>query len=444
MDIYTAWKFKKDPFETSALPSDDVGNDLIVGRDIDIERFLKRLYNGTRIVTIEGDVGIGKTSIINVGVYRATMQYFTNKNIKNFDEPNPLFFGCLNNFQMEEGTDTDRFREKVFRSIAQTIIQYKDTFKNLKIALPPNIDEVDNWLHNPQSSDYSGSLGFLSMQVGGSKSSRLNETSGFEQSGIELLVRNWLKQIFKDENGGIVCVIDNLELLKNSASARKVIENLRDTLFTIKGIKWVFCGSFGIVSSILASPRLEGFLHDPISVKGISPNYIKALFDKRIEKYKKNDNSYLPITHTSFSILYDILNQNIRSTLRYAGEYCFWVSDGYKHPIKDQDKDEVFLEWLIQKSSKYKKDVEGAINIKSLELFTKFLNEDRKDEEISLRDFEKFDYPCTNTFKAAIKELEKISVVTTVADKNDTRKKSIEILPKGYFISYALQLKGKK
>lgn len=439
MDIYTGWKFKKDPFEITALPADDVGNDLIVGREIDIERFLKRLYNGNRIVTIEGNVGIGKTSIINVGVYRALLKYLEQKREKNIDEPNPLFFGCNSIFQFEKGTNTDNFREKVFLSIAQTIIQNKESFKSLKIELPSNLDEVDNWLHNPQNSDYSASIGLFNFGIGGSKNTQLNETSGFEQTGIEQIVRNWLKLIFRNNSGGIVCVIDNLELLKTSSEARKVIENLRDTLFTIQGIKWVICGSFGIVTGILASPRLEGYLHDPIIVKGIRPNYIKELFEKRIRKYKINDSSYLPISHTAFSILYEILNENIRSTLKYAGEYCFWISDGYKHPIEKKDKDEVFLEWLIQKSMSYRKDIELIIKPSELELFTKLLISDKNDESISFSDFEKLNYSNINSFKAAIKGLEKIGIVTTVVDENDSRRKSIQVLPKGYFFSYALK-----
>ncbi|MBK7684042.1 MAG: hypothetical protein IPJ26_16995 [Bacteroidetes bacterium] len=129
MDIYTSWKFKKDPFEITALPADDVGNDLIVGREVDIERFLKRLYNGNRIVTIEGNVGIGKTSIINVGVYRALLKYIENKDKKNFEEPNPLFFGCNNIFQFEKGTNTDNFREKVFYQLHKLSFKIKRVLK---------------------------------------------------------------------------------------------------------------------------------------------------------------------------------------------------------------------------------------------------------------------------------------------------------------------------
>ncbi|MBK7684041.1 MAG: hypothetical protein IPJ26_16990 [Bacteroidetes bacterium] len=72
-------------------------------------------------------------------------------------------------------------------------------------------------------------------------------------------------------------------------------------------------------------------------------------------------------------------------------------------------------------------------------MFSKLLDIDKNDETISFSDFEKLDFPNINTFKTAIKGLEKLGLVTTVVDENDSRRKSIQVLPKGYFFAYALK-----
>ena len=322
MNIYQEWNFKDNPFKTSPLPSEIEGDTLITGRESEITQLTRRIYNQPQIPTLEGLNGIGKTSIINVSIFRAFRQYLYNR------DKSALFIPCISSFQLKTDKKADDFIDEVLIEVAQTLIKNKKDLKILKVSLPENIEEIDKWLNSPFTKSTQGSVGIATVQFGGGQTVETNTSRGFEKSGFRRAIKNWLKEIFPKENsGGVVCVIDNLELLEKSKSARKIVEELRDSLFSIQGIRLIMCGSLGIVSSIVSSPRLEGFLHDPIEVGNILKMYLAELYDKRVQAYALNEHYYLPITKQSFSFLYDVLKWNIRNTLKYANDYCTWVAD---------------------------------------------------------------------------------------------------------------------
>lgn len=438
MDTYLKWSFKDNPFDTTSLTSDDVGNDLIAGREEEIGKFLRRLYNQPQIVTLEGENGIGKTSLINVGVFRATLKHMRDRSLP-FLKSNPLFIPCAKIFQLYPDIKYEDFIQDVFTHVAQTIIKDKESLKKIGIKLPKDIDDVDKWINLPYTTSYQGSIGLATAQFGIGSSIETSTTSGFEKNGLRETIIKWLLQIFPTKNsGGIVCVIDNLELLEKSSSARRIIENMRDSLLTTHGIRWVFCGSSGIVTSILSSPRIEGLLHDPIEIGGILSIYLKDILQKRIDKYKTNESYYLPITESSFKMLYDILKKNIRNTLKYANDFCLWVADDDKQPQTNDEKEDYFVDWLFEKSSKYKHDIEIQLKPKTLKLFLDVI---KLRENFGFDDFELFEFETQQHLKLAIRDLETLGLLVCVIDENDHRKKSIQITPKGCFIAYGYSMK---
>lgn len=238
MDIYKEWNFKDNPFQTTSLPPLPIGNQLLAGREDEIKKLLRRLYNQPQLVTIEGLNGIGKSSLINVAIFRAVEEYLIDK------ESRPLFIPCDTVFQLDPQVDADQFMDEVFVAIAQTLIKYAKDIKSLNISLPQNMEEIDKWLNSSVYYNYQGSVG----PIGFGKSLEPNVSTGFERSGFRNIVLEWLKLVFPQKHsGGVVCVIDNMELLTHSQTARMVVESLRDTLFTIHGIRWVLCGSLGII-----------------------------------------------------------------------------------------------------------------------------------------------------------------------------------------------------
>ncbi len=430
MNIYQEWNFRGNPFKTTALPAEVEGDKLIAGRNDEIRQLTRRLYNQPQIPTIEGLNGIGKTSLINVAVYRSFQNYMKNR------DDSPLFIPCNKSFQVSPDLHVDEFIDEVYLEIAQTLIKYKAEIKALGIKLPSNIDEIGNWLNSPYTTSYEGGVGALTVQLSAGKSLETNTSKGFERNGFHRAVKNWLNEMFPSENsGGIVCVIDNLELLEKSATARKMIEILRDKLFVIKGIRWVMCGSLGIVTSLVSSPRLEGLMHDPIQIGGILKMYIKDIFNNRINAFKTSEEYYLPITEQSFIMLYDVLKWNIRNTLKYANDYCTWIDDKGVKPSIIREKEDYFIEWLTDKSNRYYNEIHPQLNPRTLKLFKDVI---RLHGNFSLSDYDLFEYKNPQSMRVCIKNLESVGMVISVIDENDNRRKSIQVTPKGWFVNNAI------
>lgn len=48
-------------------------------------------------------------------------------------------------------------------------------------------------------------------------------------------------------------MLDNLELLQVAETTRRILEQLRDELFTTPGVRFVLCGANGMINSVVSS-----------------------------------------------------------------------------------------------------------------------------------------------------------------------------------------------
>lgn len=132
--------------------------------------------------------------------------------------------------------------------MAQTLLKYRSDLQNLSQP-PQEAALIDAWLNSPIVEHVSNALGMgasigipghasANAAIGGSTNKQLNTGAAFNDQGFEQLVRTWLNQIFLEQgNGGVVCVIDNLELLESGAQARRTLGVLRDRLFSVSGLR---------------------------------------------------------------------------------------------------------------------------------------------------------------------------------------------------------------
>jgi hypothetical protein len=377
-----------------------------------------RISSIPKMPTIEGLNGVGKTSIVNVASYKLYKAFLESP------ESRTLFVPCRKIFQLSPATDTNEFIDRVLMEVAQTLIERSEEVRLNGKWLQTS--SINNWLNEPSISSISG--GVWLFQAGIQKET--NTSVGFERSGFRKLILSWLESIFPDgDNGGVVCKIDNLELLQSSDAARQILEQLRDELFSIRGIRWVLCGSLGIVYGIVSSPRLEGYLHKPIEIKEIPEADAPAILDSRISGYAKGDKYYIPINHEEFEMLFKILRGNLRSVLSSADDYCQWVSDR-SDPQTDADKSAMFSEWLSEQSSAAYEAVRQDLRPKAIEVFEKAC----ASEVFSPGDFEYFGFNSIPAFRPHIKDLESVGVLVSTQDEIDKRRKTIQVTPKGWLV----------
>ncbi|MGI6066018.1 MAG: hypothetical protein ACOYI2_05955 [Bacillota bacterium] len=425
-NIYLEWGFQETPFETKPLPPSSKGVTLLVGRDDELRRITQRLYTSSNIITVEGQNGIGKTSLVNIAVYKKFKEYLDNG-------IGPFFIPCDTSFQLAPDRNIEDFIDEVLMAVAQTLINRRKDLEDFGYKLDGN-KTIDKWLNAPQLNAYNATI----VNIGLGKQVETNTSVGFQRSGFRVTILNWLKEIFPfGQNGGVVCIIDNLELLLTSEAARKQLELLRDTLFSYNGLRWVLCGSSGIVLGVASSPRLEGRLQDPIEIEGIDRCYASEIFRTRINTNAINPKeAYLPITSKEFEHLYNILNYNIRNTLHYAEVYCFWIIDHGYFPKTNEEKSALYYQWLEAYSNAQREAMK--LNTRALQVFQTGIN--KFAGAFSYGDFADFGFNSISAMRSHISTLEKFGLVTSFRDEGDKRRKTIQVTPKGFFYNYGLYL----
>jgi hypothetical protein len=424
LNIYQTWGFSDNPFLTTALKANRTGATLLVGRDDEIDRVIKRLHNPPSAVTIEGENGVGKTSLVNVAVYRCFDGFFKSP------ETEPLYVPCNTKFQLDPNKSEDQFVDEVLIAVAETLIDRAEHLDSLGYTLPSDSRLMREWIKSPFIESLSGGIGPFSL----GRSSEANASMGFERGGFRSILRAWLEKLFPEPNkGGVVCVIDNLEILESSAAAVQILESLRDSLFSFPGIRWVFCGALGIVRSMVASPRLTGYVHKPIEILGIKKEYAKDAFHRRILHYGSTE-AYLPLTSDCFTFIYEILNNNLRHAMHFCDQYCLDISDSEDYPDSPGEKESIFFKRIDEECKKILNAAFEQITPRAKKLFSSIID---RGGSLSPGDFELYGFKSAQAMNPYIKALESVSLVVSMKNDKDARRKSIIVTSNGWMASYA-------
>lgn len=356
MDIYGSIGLTQNPFLVQPLSSNDQGMRLLIGRDTELKLLVQRLHKHGKITCLDGHVGVGKTSLVNVAAHLCYQGYFKG-------ETPQLLIPALAPFQLKKDGNVDQFCNDVFQGVAQTLLKHRSEIQDITTNI--NLPHLESWMNSPivdhlnAVGDAGASFGIsgvasASIKAGISTSKQVNQSAGFAQSGFENLVKTWLNEIFNTQgNGGVVCVIDNVELLETGSVARRQLEQLRDRLFNVNGLRWVFCGANGVINSLASSPRLTAFLNPIVEVSNIDPSFIAPMMRARLAEYATDPSRAeqdLPIDLHDMTHLYRIVNTNLRDLLALSDEFCESTSQTNK-PLRETVKKQAkFERWLTKVS----------------------------------------------------------------------------------------------
>lgn len=355
LDTYASYGLSENPFLVHALEPDERGLRLLIGRDTQIQLVAQKLHKHGKITCLDGHVGVGKTSLVNVAAYLCHRSFDEGKTTQ-------LLLPMSESFQLSRDEDANAFCALVFRRVAQTLLKYREKLRAIGDASNHSAG-IAAWLNAPIVEHINGAMGVTgtvgvpgAFSVGGtagtSSAQQVNTSDGFSAQGFELWVKTWLEQLFTVQgNGGVVCVIDNLELLETGANARRTLEALRDRLFNVKGLRWVFCGANGVIHALAASPRLAAYLNTPIlDVGHVQPSAIRPLIQARYAEFAMKDQAdveqCLPLRLQDLEALYKIANYNLRHLLSLADEYCDLLHSTRTQLATDEQKAKRFVKWL--------------------------------------------------------------------------------------------------
>ncbi|MDI3292061.1 winged helix DNA-binding protein [Polyangium sp. 15x6] len=321
--------------------------------------------------------------------------------------------------------------------MAQTLVKAASSLAAHKDVTERKL--LARWLNSPILGTLAGSVGVsiagFGGSLGGSKPESANTGEGFRTTGIQKLVKDWLAEIFAEPNsGGVVCVLDNLELLQTSESAREQLEVLRDEILTLPGLRWVLCGALGIVHGVASSPRLEGTLYDPIDLSGIPDSLAREVLISRVEAFGVIDSPYLPLEAEHFSELYHLMRGNLRAALSHADEYSQSIADAGAHPDTPQAKSAAFAAWLDSQTQKYNDAAASQLGPTAWGVFDQAI---KVGGGFSPSSFADFGFKSIAALRPHVRDLEQAGLLVSTRDDGDRRRKTVRVTPKGWFVNRA-------
>jgi len=417
MTMWNEFGFRTNLYDTQPIHGNDEGEVLLVGRKKELRIIKNRISNFNSVVTVEGPNGVGKTSLILVAAHQ--LEKDTQKKGKSSLVllPKPL--------QFTREDSAFEFKRKVYAKIASYFIDNEKQLAkrlDLQFALRP----LRDWLENPLFTELGGQV----MGYGASMGKSPNTSTSFDFHGFFDIVERLLKAAFTDQ-GGIICVLDNLEILNTSKKAQEHLEALRDDLFSIHGVRWVVCGARGIVKSVASTSRLQGRLSDPLEVKPLPKSEIPKLIQARVDTFKKNGTATPPVGADSFVHIFSVLNENLRDSLKFAGDFSAWIFEEDKYVPVSNELHELFEIWLAEKADEYAEQVQIPPRA-----WTLFDDITARGGVVSPSSFEDFNFNTSQNMRGQVAKLEEAGLVSSEISDHDKRRKNIRVLPKGWIVNY--------
>lgn len=321
--------FTKNPYDTMALSASEEGNQLLVGRDDEVDFLTQQLTSSSMIPLLYGENGVGKSSIANVVAYRLSQEY--NQGDKRY------FFLRLRSIQGTQLSDLKEFERSIYQEIIYLLLDNKRFLKERGVKRG-EIIKVDKLTRQMGNIGGGGGIGLVSVSFD-------YVPNPSAENSLPNIARKWLEKCFGGcYSGGIICVIDNLENSGTPNQVKSIVESLRDTLFTMPGLSWILCGTPIAVDGLRTSRLLQGYLAEK-QICPINENVVPMVVERRIAYYG-NLNVDPPIDKELFEVIYTIVNRQLRLSFTLCQEFANFL---YNYPIRrSNDRKDEFKTWIEQ------------------------------------------------------------------------------------------------
>lgn len=371
--------FTKNPYDTMALTSSEEGNQLLVGRDEEVDFLMQQLTSSSMIPLLYGENGVGKSSIANVVAYRLSQEY--NQGDKRY------FFLKLRSIQGTQLSDLKEFERSIYQEIIYLLLDNKKFLKERGIK-KGEIIKVDKLTRQMGNIGGGGGIGLVSVNFD-------YVPNPSAENSLPNTARKWLEKCFSGcYSGGIICVIDNLENSGTPNQVKSIVESLRDTLFTLPGLSWILCGTPIAVDGVRTSKLLQGYLAEK-QIYPINENVAPLVVERRIAFYG-NENVDPPVDKELFEALYTIVNKQLRVAFTLCQGFANFL---YNHPVwQSSDRKNEFRTWIDQMAFNLP-EKENEVPNDSWQLFDKII---MLGSDVSSADLELLNLPSVDEFNRLV------------------------------------------
>ncbi len=294
-DIWELYGVKSNPFSIAPIgvKGGSIPLDCFIGRHEQTIQLGKILGSkgGSRSLVF-GDVGVGKTSFVNVvRAYAIQKGYFT----------------PFKEIALQSDWTPDELISNTLAAIYTTLqLLQKKPISSETLSKLESLTAVG---FNDKS--YSGSaLGF-----GAGYSKNRKTTNNVTTFALTTFFTQICGEIVEKTGHDIIIHYNNLELY-DEKSIKNHFENLRD-FFQIEGVHFIFVGNLTVKAYFQSMPRISSILTDtPINIGTFTLEEINEIIAKRFEAMKIKGLDYvIPFTKDCLQRLYELWGGNIRYIL---------------------------------------------------------------------------------------------------------------------------------
>jgi hypothetical protein len=305
--MWTQFGFSKTPYRTTPLEASAEDFELFTGRVGGESAEILTAMDTTdgSVVVVSGDVGIGKTSFVNIQQHLLATEAAI---------WGPELIPCI---QMTPLTMEDSITTLARRIVEDAVLNIEAYCSQHKKRVPTECKTVRDWLsHRPTKVGFQLTLGLAGAGYQVSLPPVGDATLATWRNilhAIAIEVREILKV-----DGFTVC-LDNAETLTYVELVR-LLMSYRDTLFVIKGVWWIIIGPSELYKQIDAldrrvSQRISG---SGVELSHLSIDEFHDLINRRVKVYRKRDDAVSPLSKNLHDLLFQAACGEVRFVLDTA------------------------------------------------------------------------------------------------------------------------------
>jgi hypothetical protein len=394
-DVWTDLGFKDNPYNHRPLKVSEEDRALFVGRVEEAKRLILQT-SGTKggIVTVEGKVGVGKTSFVNAAQY---------------DLSNIHTLGLLPSFETIDITGESEIGGLLLSTLSNA------TYAVERLHGKSVTDKTEAFKRGKELVERSSHVGWGAQitlfGVGGGVSRQETATtppSIILPTIIQTFDRFTESVVDKLNRKGIIIPLNNFDNLSET-DIISLLNRARDVALLRPRTWWILIGPPGMFSLLESKARRisEIITGEPISLNPLSLAEVHQAIDLRIKKLRLERNVKPPIPSTVVDLLYEVSNGEIRYIFKRLTDIT--ITFKLRLPSLREVPEEAAADILRELASS--KLQELALTKKDTDSLQKMV-----EGAFRVRDYQKFGFKSQQAFMRQIKKLHQLGLLVRIEE----------------------------